>query len=261
MELAKDSITDPDVAENGFLPDSFVHADDALHYIPMDLHENMTPFFYHGYVSVIQSILKIFLRDPTGPPELSPIPSIDVILKHFAEIDEEAKKGEDGAPMAVIQSDYLHAYLDEGGKVQYALEAIIELARETSPRGRRYIDNEEVQEQNAEFEKAADSENLPKCQNDLNFEIVRTKLGLPAQSAGPQWFFLTDFDSDSDDSEDEESEEAVYEGAKYQESKEQPTEDEPDSKPEVEGTEKASGAGEPEEVETKVEVDKKAEGE
>ncbi|KAK7691617.1 hypothetical protein QCA50_005016 [Cerrena zonata] len=268
MELAKDSIADPEILENGFLTDSFVHADDALHYIPMNLHENMTPFFYHGYVSVIQSILKIFLRNPTGPSELSPVPSVEVVLKHFAEIDEEAKKGEDEAPMAVIQSDYIHSYTDVGGKVQYALEAIIELARETSPKGRRYIDNPEVQEQNADFEKAADEEGLPKCENDLNFEIVRTKLGLPAQSAGPQWFFLTDFDSDSDsyaeteivgDSEDDESEEAVYEGTKYEESKEEPAE-ESDSNPEGENTGRPSEE-EKDEDETNIEHDKKSESE
>ena len=227
----------------------------------MDLHEEMTPFFYHGYVSVIQSILKIFLRDPTSPSGLSPIPSVDAVLKYFAEIDEEAKKGDTEAPMAVIQSDYLHAYLDQGGKVQYALEAIIELARESSPKGRRYIDNEEVKKQNAELDKAADEENLPKCENDLNFGIVRTKLGLPVQSAGPQWFFLADFDSDSDDSNDSEEEEydeeAVYEGVMYQESKESDVEDASEPKPEETETNTPFEVEKVEEV-TKVEDEKKA---
>ena len=57
---------------------------------------------------------------------------------------------------------------------------------------------------------------LPRCEkNDLNFGLVREKLGISREKLGPYWYFLTDSEGEDgeDDDDDGDEEEAVYEGA------------------------------------------------
>lgn len=200
----------------------FIGADTSLHYVPTALHDKMTPHFYHGYICVIQSILRILLTDPTS--NSLPLPTLDAVTSYLANVDEEAKNGGNSNYKAAIQSELIHAHLDQGGKIEYALDAITHLAYEKSPIGSLYSRNNDTQEENAALEKEADDAELPTCENDLNFELVRTKLGLPVSWEGPHWFFLTDL-SDSDE-EDEEGEEVLYEGVKDEEKSEEETSEE-----------------------------------
>lgn len=188
----------------------------------------MTPAFYHGYISIIQSVFRILLRDPTG--KLSSVPTIEAVQEYLADIEKAATEEKQDAnaenevseedkqaeaikkEKAVIQNELIHAYLDAGGKIEYALDAITDNAFEKSPEGSLYRRDKAIQEEEAEVEK--ENASLPRCENDLAFELVRSKLGLSTEKRGPYWFFLTDMSSDSEDDEEEgEENKAVYEGA------------------------------------------------
>lgn len=195
-----------EVAEDEVIPDWYIATNDALHYLPMELHLKMTPGFYRGYLLAIEAATRILRReqfDRTSIPTPAAIQArLDPIAAYVPDSAQARLSGE------AQEADALRAFFGAGGKLEFALEALTDRAMEKSPEGAEFRRRVAWQEEEEEFEE--DNHLLPQCAHDLDFELVRTHLGLPAKSIGPHWFFLTD-DSESDEGneEDEQSEEEV----------------------------------------------------
>lgn len=149
----------------------------------------MTLAFYQAYTHVVEAMLQALLNEAD---DASCIPTVDAISAHLGSSNADAKP-----------------FFDAGGEIVFALEALVDRAYEKSPEGPEYGRKLALREEELEFEN--EIQDLPECAHDLNFTLVRTKLGLPPQGRGPHWFFLTDSE-DGESSEDEESDEAVYTG-------------------------------------------------
>jgi hypothetical protein len=175
-----------ELAEDDLIPDWCIVGDTSLHYIPMDFQQTMTVAFYKAYMQVIETMLQVMIQDAN---DKSCIPTVDAITAQL------------GLPNAAVQP-----YFDSGGEIAFAMEALVDRAYEKSPEGSEYRRKPSLQEEEVEFEN--ETEDLPRCVHDLDFTLVRTKLGLPSEGKGPHWFFLTD-DEDSDEGDNEED---VYVG-------------------------------------------------
>jgi len=239
-ELSDGIEDDPDILQGGILSEVIIGADVTLHYIPMELHEKMTATFYQGYIFVILTVLRLFLRggdhdddnaeddDPShqneeeeeeegkGVQPQSEYPTVDSVTSHLAEIQAAAAHDPSASDDTKTEAAMISEYLDAGGKAEYALEAIVDNAWEKSPEGTEYTRFPHIREQEEENEK--DREWMPKCANDLNFKLVRTKLGLAPERRGPYWFFLTDLEDGDEDDEDEDGNERLYTGVRVDES-------------------------------------------
>lgn len=243
---------DPDILQGGILSELIIGADVTLHYIPMELHEKMTAGFYSGYIFVLLTVVRLFLRDGAsldddddddndneddadadedgeskfetkqaegdeepekeaeGEDDRPRYPTVDIVNQTLASIQKAAQ---DPSANEDLQTDaaIIAEYLDAGGKASYALEAIVDVSWENSPEGTKFLRTPTLQRDEAEFDKAC--EGLPRCANDLDFRLVRTKLGLEPERYGPHWFFLTDLEDD-EDGEGEDEGEVMYTGVK-----------------------------------------------
>lgn len=163
----------------------------------------MTLAFYRGYSLVVEALLQILLRDVD---DNSCIPTIDAIK---ARLDLSKTQNQDANtpdPTCEMDSADIQTYFDTGGQIDFALEALVDRAYERSPEGPEYGRKPMFQEEERDFEK--EIQELPHCVHDLDFTLVRVRLGLSPQSNGPHWFFLTD----DEDSEGDEEDEVIYEG-------------------------------------------------
>ena len=147
----------------------------------------MTLSFYKAYTIVIEAVLLILIQDTTTA---SCIPTVSTVQTHL------------GLPPNVeLESK---AFFDAGGEIAFALEALVDRAYEKSPEGGEYRRKAALRREEEDFE--SEVVELPRCRYDLDFGLVRMRLGLSAQGKGPCWFFLTD-DEDSEDDDDDEGEE------------------------------------------------------
>lgn len=197
------------VPEDEVLPDWVIAADPTLHYIPMELHTKMSPGFYRGYLVVVDAMTQILQQ----PPGAACVPAPPAVTARVREMCREAQMEAGARPaaaMSVEEVDDVETFFGVGGKVEFALEALTDRAKEKSPEGSEYRRKKALEQEEEEFEKEV--RDLPMCSNDLDFELVRTRLGLPAKSIGPHWFFLTDSEEEDDYEEDEGDEEVVYTG-------------------------------------------------
>ncbi|KAI0090613.1 hypothetical protein BDY19DRAFT_992048 [Irpex rosettiformis] len=177
-----------DLGPNELIPDWCIFGDTSLHYIPTEFQQKMTLSFYKAYMRVIEAIHLILLQDTA---DASCIPTHSAIESQLGLANAETQP-----------------FFDAGGEIMFALEALVDRAYEKSPEGPEYGRKAELREEEEEFEN--ETMELPRCRNDLDFKLVRTRLGLPPQGKGPCWFFLTD---DEDSEEEEEGEyEAVNPG-------------------------------------------------
>lgn len=193
--------------EDEVIPDWVIASDTTLHYIPMELHTKMSPSFYRGHVMVVEAMYQILLRDSS---DAACIPTPTAITARIQEACREAREEPQKSErtLSLEEVEDINTFFAAGGKAEFALEALTDRAMEKSPEGSEYRRKAEMQQEEEEFEREV--RDIPMCLNDLNFAFVRTKLGLPAQSIGPHWFFLTDSEEE-DDLEENEGEEAVYE--------------------------------------------------
>lgn len=144
MDMSMDKFTRGEVLDF----DSF---DNTLDYIPTHLHPQVFKSFYRGYQAVFTAIYNV-LNNPTIT-----LPSLERISS------------------AVSLSD-ASFYFGKGGQVVYALDCVIDVAREQSAVG------------DGEFESLYEAEYLamPACANDLEFGVVRNMMGLePEKVWGP----------------------------------------------------------------------------
>jgi hypothetical protein len=138
----------------------------SLMYIPPELHPAIFKTFYKGYSEVFKGISRALARPS--------IPTPSVVL---------FESSVNGGGMGYFDSQALHFYLNKGGRVEFALDCITHAAKEQSPLG------------DGSFEDLWDDEDsgsdlgwkeMPTCRNDLEFELVRARLGLdPRRMWGP----------------------------------------------------------------------------
>ncbi|KAI1787722.1 hypothetical protein LXA43DRAFT_1076080 [Ganoderma leucocontextum] len=164
------------------LPIDYASIDNSVQYLPSAVRDKIGPSggapsasgdaVYRGYVAVFKVIRDLVSEEDADADagDRKDFPSVSVVAAKVAEL--RAPEDSDGAP------EHVAAYLDNGGKAEYALDCVVDRAREElTPLGREY-DSEKryIDEMFAGEHKA--------CANDQDFALVRAKLGLPADTLG-----------------------------------------------------------------------------
>ena len=122
---------------------------------------------YRGYVAVFKAIHDLVNDDDT---EDKGFPTVSTVSDQLTKL----RKGSDES------SEHLGVYLDNDGDVEFALDCIVDCAlQELSPLGRMYDAEKQYIDAVLEGE-----EGYVECPNDLDFALVRSKLGLPAATLG-----------------------------------------------------------------------------
>ncbi|KIJ65696.1 hypothetical protein HYDPIDRAFT_131072 [Hydnomerulius pinastri MD-312] len=165
----------------------------AMAYIPRELLTNLYQTFYKGYIAVFKGISST-LQVRSHGQSTSPIPVHTAVR------------------IALLGDPAVDFYLQKGGRIEFALDAVTHGAKEQSPLGDGEFD--------ALWEDDTDESgrlwnSLPKCRNDLEFDLVRRQLGLdPTVRWGPYSLHdnrdlggVDQLDSDDDDDDDDDMQE------------------------------------------------------
>ncbi|KAI0355259.1 hypothetical protein OH77DRAFT_1590164 [Trametes cingulata] len=172
----------------------YAQIDLAFYYLPPEIREKISSSastgdaaapsgdaIYRGYIAVFKVIKRLATANaeddkPRGFPTVS-----DVSKR----LDELVSSKDDSSEARILDAkarEHLATFLDNGGSAEYALDCIVDRAREElSPLGRLY--DAEKQYIDALLD-GADGEERPECPNDLDFALVRVKLGLPLETRG-----------------------------------------------------------------------------
>lgn len=194
------------VPDTELLPEWCIASDVSLQYIPTDLRAQMTPRFWRGNMVVTEAVLRFFvckMPPPLVDPNATPVLTL-AALKEYLE-GEQVKTEIFNPPLSVTFQNYLSS----GGRLTFALEALLDRAETASSIGAEYRRKPSVRAEEEAL--AQELAALPACVHDLDFELVRRKMGLPAESLGPCWIFLSDSEGE-DDSDEDDDEEFVYTG-------------------------------------------------
>ncbi|KAF9245245.1 hypothetical protein BU15DRAFT_41028 [Melanogaster broomeanus] len=147
----------------------------SLDYIPRHLFPNLYKTFFKGYVTVFQAVSAVLGR--SGPQRGNANNYLSTCIP---------------TPMAVLTTQAVNFYLQKGGRVEYALDAITHRSKDMSPLGDGEFDSiwDEVSADPEDDEGGVGQlwRSLPRCDNDLEFDLVRRKLGLnPDATWGPYY--------------------------------------------------------------------------
>ncbi|EMD30885.1 hypothetical protein CERSUDRAFT_100894 [Gelatoporia subvermispora B] len=159
----------------------------AVDYIPAHVWPGLYKSFYQAYRLVVIAVAHVLGKpgDRCLPlPRVVPSALLSGEVKHYADHWSQ---------------DRAQFFFDKGGRVEYALNYITDVALDQSPLGDGWSD--EIREDDEEWNA------LPKCTNDLAFVMARQQLGLdPSQKWGPYYFpwdmtgeVHMDDDDDNDD--------------------------------------------------------------
>ncbi|KAI0761514.1 hypothetical protein BD413DRAFT_485883 [Trametes elegans] len=186
------------------LPIDYAEIDTAFYYLPPEIRAKITSSsstdagapsgdaIYRGYIAVFKVIkdLATAIQDDDKPRGFPTISDIDTRLAELrppattsgAEASDHMRAPARGALGAAARA-HLAAFLSAGGSGEPALDCIVDRAREElSPLGRLY--DAEKQYIDAVLDGGADGEPRVACANDLDFALVRVKLGLPLETRG-----------------------------------------------------------------------------
>ncbi|KAI0697084.1 hypothetical protein C8T65DRAFT_662720 [Cerioporus squamosus] len=176
----------------------YAHIDTSVHYLPAAVRAKIGPAapseaspagdtIYRGYVAVFKAI-KDLIDDED--PDRHSFPSVSTISDQLSKLRDASEDS---------TSRLIAAYLDNGGQAEYALDCIVDRAREElSPLGRHY----DAEKQYIDAVLESEWQSHAACANDLDFPLVRAKLGLLAETLS----VVPDDEADSRDpfSDDEE---------------------------------------------------------
>ena len=163
------------------LPIDYAHIDNSVHYLPAEVRAKIGPSapsedapagdtVYRGYVAVFKVIMDIVQG---GGAEHKDFPTVSIVSDRLSKL-------RDATDASDASAKHIAAYLDNGGKAEYALDCIVDRAREElSPLGRLYDAEKQYIDAVLDGE-----EKHAECPNDLDFALVREKLGLPAETLG-----------------------------------------------------------------------------
>lgn len=133
--------------------------DNSSDYLPRQFRSSMYKTFYKGYQALFNAIY-VMTHKPIIPLTVANLASF------------------------VVGSSDVSFYLNKGGRYEYALDAVTSVAREQSCLGDGTF--EELYEDEAEV--GTKYTGLPRCANDLEFELVRRLVGLdPNLQWGPHY--------------------------------------------------------------------------
>jgi hypothetical protein len=166
----------------------------ALDFVPPEMWSHVYKTFYLGYHAVFKAISRVVHRQPS--PTQLPIPTISAVL---AELVESIRNGSSH----YFDAQAVNFFFGKGGKVDWALDCVIHCMVE--------------QEEDGSFSEMWDDPDygsdewraLPHCANDLEFDLVREKIGLgKGKIWGPYYQprvddGMDDYDGDDDDDDDE----------------------------------------------------------
>jgi hypothetical protein len=180
-----------------FVPSQPLPKDDfdlALDFIPPEMWSLVYKTFYLGYHEVFKAISRVVHRQSS--PTQIPIPTAPVIL---AELIDGTRNGSS----SYFDAQAVNFFLGKGGKVDWALDCVVHSMEEQEADG-------SFSEMWDDPEYGSDEwKTLPHCANDLEFDLVREKIGL---SKGKIWgpYYQSrmddrlngDWDGDGDDDDD-----------------------------------------------------------
>jgi len=177
-EMKKEHDTNPYFSDDGPVDVDSI-ADLSSMYLPHGVRGSMTKTFYRGYQRIFTAI------------------------HNHLHTAKEALTGDKLAIATALDRDVM-AYLRGGGRYEYALDALTGVALEHSIYGDGSF---EEQWEGGDENKETEYTRLRTCVNDLEFGMVRERLGLNRESAwGPYGLVEDDDDnggdSDGDDEED-----------------------------------------------------------
>ncbi|TFK80511.1 hypothetical protein K466DRAFT_532867 [Polyporus arcularius HHB13444] len=162
------------------LPIDYAHIDTSVHYLPAAVRTKIGPSapsedspagdtVYRGYVAVFKVIKDLIDGEDA---DRDGFPSVSTISDRLSKLRDAS--GDSSARL-------IAAYMDNGGLAEYALDCIVDRAREElSPLGRHY----DAENQYIDAVLESEWENHAACANDLDFPLVRVKLGLSAETLG-----------------------------------------------------------------------------
>ncbi|KAI0365145.1 hypothetical protein BV20DRAFT_973582 [Pilatotrama ljubarskyi] len=169
----------------------YAQIDIAFYYLPPELREKISSSdnadapsgdaIYRGYVAVFKVVKHLATADADSdkPRGFPTVPDVSKRLTELVSSKDAAAEAQILSPKA---REHLAAFLDKGGSAEYALDCIVDRAREElSPLGSLY--DAEKQYIDAILD-GIDGEERPECPNDLDFALVRVKLGLPLETRG-----------------------------------------------------------------------------
>lgn len=135
----------------------------TLDYLPPTLRQRIFKTFYIGFCTIFEGVSHVLKRTPGG------IPTPQAVLEAALDLNAGA----------------VHFYLGKGGKVEYVLEAILDIAREQSSLGDgTFEETFDCDEEEEEVGRRLGYRELRACRNDLEFGVVRWSIGLRGPS-GP----------------------------------------------------------------------------
>lgn len=176
------------------LPIDYAEIDIAFYYLPTEIRAKITSSpgtdvsqadaIYRGYIAVFKAIKDLVASyDEDGKPQ--GFPTVSDVDKRISELREAPKDSSDAQGKTTLNTkarEHLATYLDNGGTAEFALDCIVDRAREElSPLGKLY--DAEKQYIDAVLD-GTDGEAHAVCPNDLDFALVRVKLGLPVETRG-----------------------------------------------------------------------------
>ena len=177
------------------LPIDYASIDRAVYYLPPDVRAKMGPSagpsgdaVCRGYIAVFKIIMDLLPDDDI--PEPQSFPDVAAVSARLAPFSKPSSTPDAAGPDTKSSNkdaegnsaSELAAFLGGGGLATHALDCIVDRAREEfAPRGSEYDAECEYIDQVLEGGGGAPR---PKCANDLDFALVRARLGLPADTLG-----------------------------------------------------------------------------
>ncbi|KAF7791162.1 hypothetical protein EIP86_002173 [Pleurotus ostreatoroseus] len=185
--------TDPEFTPAGILKSDFFEDTIGMDHIPLNLRRNATKTWFKGYHSLFSLIYDMFavLQDPANPHALptqvsTEHPAVGYTLPNPATLLEFARiatlpsdihfpEPDDADVRTLLDRDYLV----HGGLVEYALDAVVHLAKEQCPRpiGDGTFDDDRAAPDDPLSRQEAWAA-LPTCKNDLAWDLVRENMGI-----------------------------------------------------------------------------------
>ncbi|EIW61103.1 uncharacterized protein TRAVEDRAFT_71243 [Trametes versicolor FP-101664 SS1] len=181
------------------LPIDYAQIDVAFYYLPSELRakistsppetqsdadasSNTGDAIYRGYTAAFKVALELATSSSGENGKARCFPTVSDLTKRFSELRAASADTASDSELDATAREHLAAFLDAGGSAEYALDCIVDRAREElSPLGRLYDTEKEYIDAVLD---GSDGEPRGACANDLDFARVREKLGLPAETRG-----------------------------------------------------------------------------
>lgn len=181
------------------LPIDYAQIDVAFYYLPAELRAKISTSLpetqsdadasssagdaiYRGYTAAFQVALELATSSSGEEGKPRRFPTVSNLSKRLSELRAASADAASLSELDATAREHLTAFLDAGGSAEYALDCIVDRAREElSPLGRLYDAEKEYIDAVLD---GSDGEPRGACANDLDFARVRAKLGLPEETKG-----------------------------------------------------------------------------